>query len=157
MSRRRPGLSGRGAVLDGVVPQRRDRLRLIAAVFQHQTGDDHQVRGERDLRAGTAITTVQIVGERGGGKEPIGQLRRWRDRGGACGSVMTVSRLTSWHGRIAAASRGDTARCQVGPSATRAARRRAAVPGGVWLAGAGRWARRAAVYQVAEPAAVCAS
>jgi hypothetical protein len=39
------------AILDTVVQQRGDRLGLIAAVFEHQPGHDHEVRGVRDLRA----------------------------------------------------------------------------------------------------------
>jgi hypothetical protein len=49
------------AVLDGVVEERGDRLVLVAAVFEHESGDDEQVRGVRDLRSETAVPAVRLV------------------------------------------------------------------------------------------------
>jgi hypothetical protein len=63
------------------VEQRGDRLGLVSSVFQDEPSDDHQVRGVRDLGAETSVTTVHLVGERGGGEEPVGQTWRGRRRG----------------------------------------------------------------------------
>jgi hypothetical protein len=63
------------------VEERADRLVLVAAVFEHESGDDEQVRGVRDLRSETAVPAMRLVGERGGGEEPVGQP--WRGGGAA--------------------------------------------------------------------------
>jgi hypothetical protein len=59
------------------VEHRGDRLVLVAAVLDHQAGDDEQMGQIRDLGSGAALVSVDLRGERDSGEEPLGQCG-WR-------------------------------------------------------------------------------
>ena len=63
-------------VLDRIVKHRANRLILVAAVLEHQTGHDEQVRQIRDLGSRTTLAAVYLRRHRDGRQESRGERRR---------------------------------------------------------------------------------
>jgi hypothetical protein len=60
-----------------VVEQRGNRLRLVAAILEHQACDDEQMREIWDLGAEAPLFALGLVRERDRAQEAFGEARRW--------------------------------------------------------------------------------